>query len=145
MRASRDRSMTPAGHSARSPFVIDHTHDAATKSWVASANGHPAFPLQNLPLGVFDAGDDSPRVGVAIGDQVLDLAAASLAGLLPGKFAEALGWPDLRKLLALGRPALTELRHALFALLHATSEKQQAAETLLISRDKCRLHLPLRP
>ena len=33
--------------------MIDETHDGARQSWVASANGHAEFPLQNLPFGVF--------------------------------------------------------------------------------------------
>ena len=33
--------------------MIDETHDAKRQSWVASANGHADFPLQNLPFGVF--------------------------------------------------------------------------------------------
>jgi fumarylacetoacetase len=60
---------------------LDATHDPALRSWVASAND-PAtdFPIQNLPFGRFRrAGSDGgPRIGVAIGDQVLDLAAAGL-------------------------------------------------------------------
>ncbi len=32
---------------------LDETHDASRRSWVSGANGHPAFPVQNLPLGVF--------------------------------------------------------------------------------------------
>src|SRR5688572_18830343 len=130
--------MTRASHSARNSSVIDHTHDAAAKSWVASATGHAAFPLQNLPFAVFDAGDDAPRIGVAIGDEVLDLAAASLAGLLPGKFAEALGWGDLGKLLAMGCPAMTRLRHALFALLAEGAERSGETKKLLIPQAKCR-------
>ena len=46
--------------------VIDETHDAKRKSWVASANGNADFPLQNLPLGVFSRRGDTPRGGVAI-------------------------------------------------------------------------------
>ena len=137
--------MTRASHSARTGGVIDHTHNAAARSWIASANGHAAFPLQNLPLGVFDEGGGSGRIGTAIGDEVLDLAAASLAGLLPGKFAEALCWSDLGKLLALGRPALRELRQALFTLLAEGSERQDHADKLLVPQAKCRMHLPLRP
>ncbi len=64
--------------------AMDGTHDPALRSWVESANAEGSdFPIQNLPFGVFDAGD-GPRVGVAIGDQVVDLAAASEAGLLDG-------------------------------------------------------------
>ena len=36
---------------------IDETHDPARTSWVESANGHPEFPIQNLPLGVFSVGN----------------------------------------------------------------------------------------
>jgi len=52
---------------------IDDTHDPARKSWVESANGHPDFPVQNLPLGVFSIGRQEPRIGVAIGDMIFDL------------------------------------------------------------------------
>ena len=53
--------------------LLDTTHDAARRSWVASANGHADFPLQNLPLGIFTPpGETTPRGGVAIGDHILD-------------------------------------------------------------------------
>src|ERR1700731_2515402 len=54
--------------------MIDETHDPKLKSWVESANREDCdFPIQNLPLGVFRARSDSrPRLGVAIGDFVLD-------------------------------------------------------------------------
>ncbi|MEQ1774673.1 MAG: fumarylacetoacetase, partial [Burkholderiales bacterium] len=55
---------------------LDETHDAKRRSWVASANGHTDFPIQNLPLGVFSIRGDTPRGGVAIGDDVFDLKAA---------------------------------------------------------------------
>ena len=41
--------------------MIDATHDAGRRSWVASANGHPDFPIQNLPLGVFSPLAGAPR------------------------------------------------------------------------------------
>ncbi len=59
---------------------LDETHNAAAKSWVASADGHEDFPLQNLPLGVFAPKGQAPRAGTAIGDKVLDLAAVAKAG-----------------------------------------------------------------
>jgi len=34
-------------------ILIDTTHDPERKSWVSDANGHPDFPIQNLPLGIF--------------------------------------------------------------------------------------------
>ena len=65
---------------------IDGSHDAGLRSWVESANAEGIdFPIQNLPLGVFTRGDEgSPRIGCAIGDQVLDLEASAERGSAPG-------------------------------------------------------------
>ncbi|KAH8062492.1 fumarylacetoacetase [Aureococcus anophagefferens] len=77
-------------------------------SFVASANGHDQFPIENLPLGIFShapSGRDA-RVGVAIGDSVLDLRAASAKGLLDGLgFAaeRVLGGAALNAFMALTR------------------------------------------
>lgn len=57
--------------------ALNHTHDPAARSWVASANTPGTdFPIQNLPLAVFRhyQEDEAFRGGVAIGDQVIDLA-----------------------------------------------------------------------
>jgi fumarylacetoacetase len=70
----------------------NETHDPKLRSWVDAANdGKSDFPLQNLPLGVFRrAGkSDDFRGGVAIGDQILDLAAAVRANIFSGDAAEA--------------------------------------------------------
>ena len=59
--------------------MLDNTHAPALRSWVESANdGVTDFPIQNLPFGRFRrAGTEEPyRIGVAIGDQVLDLKMA---------------------------------------------------------------------
>ena len=65
------------------PATIDETHDPKRSSWVASAQGHPEFPIQNLPFGVFSVGSQEPRAGVAIGDKILDLRAALDGGCFP--------------------------------------------------------------
>ena len=72
---------------------IDETHDPQRRSWLESANAPGAeFPIQNLPFGLFRIGpDQSPRIGVGIGDRILDLAAlADPAGPAPGPDAAAL-------------------------------------------------------
>lgn len=64
---------------------LNATHDPARRSWIESAN-QPAtdFPLQNLPYGVFRRGENHPpHLGVAIGDEILDLAALAELDLLP--------------------------------------------------------------
>ena len=63
--------------------ALDDTHDPARRSWVASANGHPDFPVQNLPYGVFRPKRGGyPRIGTAIVELVLDLALLERSGQL---------------------------------------------------------------
>ena len=64
--------------------ALDPTHDSSLRSWVESANAPDTdFPIQNLPFGIFGtASSPRPRVGVAIGDQIVDLMALAEAGLL---------------------------------------------------------------
>ena len=69
--------------------MIDETHDAKRQSWVASANGHADFPVQNLPIGAFSPPGSTPRGGIAIGDTILDTAMARDAGLFSGLACEA--------------------------------------------------------
>jgi fumarylacetoacetase len=72
--------------------VTNETHHPDLKSWVESAaDPKTDFPIQNLPLGAFrrrDAGE-LYRIGMAIGDEVLDLAAAAHSGLLEGAASRA--------------------------------------------------------
>jgi fumarylacetoacetase len=126
--------------------MIDDTHDAARRSWVASANGHPDFPLQNLPLAIFSTKDGRRRAGVAIGDAILDLPAALAAGLLSGDAAravEATG-DTLNGLFALGAAPRQALRARLFALLSEGAPDRAATEPLLHPASACTLHLPAR-
>ena len=56
--------------------ILDHTHDATLQSWVESANAPDSdFPVQNLPYGAFrrPGSDEELRIGVALGEQILDL------------------------------------------------------------------------
>lgn len=79
------------------------------------------FPLQNLPYGVFrPRSGGPPRVGVAIGDFVLDLSVVEDAGLLRGTAVDGRSLFDraaLNALMALGRPAWRELRAVLTRIL----------------------------
>jgi hypothetical protein len=74
--------------------MSDGTHAPGRRSWIASANGHPDFPIQNLPFGVFVPARGTPRGGVAIGDESLDLSAGLELGLFEGVAREAAGDPD---------------------------------------------------
>jgi fumarylacetoacetase len=130
---------------------VDRTHDPRRRSWVESAEGHPDFPIQNLPFGVFHLGDDEdePRIGVAIGDAILDLVAAHDAGWFGGlaeRAAEACAAPALNRLMALGRPYWTELREQASDLLSADSaayrDNPRLADRLLVPQADAELLLP---
>src|SRR5215468_9150606 len=100
--------------------MIDATHDASRRSLVESANGHAQFPIQNLPFVVFSPGGGRPRGGVAIGDEILDLGQACVAGLFSGDAAvaaESASGPVLNPLFALGAGPRKALRAALSRLL----------------------------
>ncbi len=126
--------------------MIDDTHDAALKSWVASANGHADFPIQNLPLGVFTPPEGgAPRGGVAIGDSILDLRAAIDEGQFSGNglvAAEAASGPTLNPLMALGAGPRQALRRQLSELLHEGSKAEGLAARLLHDASACVMALP---
>ena len=129
--------------------MIDDTHAPGRRSWVASANQHAEFPIQNLPLGIFAPQGGAPRGGVAIGDEIFDLAAALELGLFEGLSAEAAkaaSSATLNPLFALGREARTALRHRIGDILDADGKDRAKIEAL---RDKllhraadCRLEVP---
>jgi len=119
------------------------------KSWVDSANDHPDFPIQNLPLGIFSRPGQTPRGGIAIGDSILDLQAALEANLFVGDAAaaaEAASREQLNHFFGLGAPSRKALRAALLHLLDEHSEQQATmqalGEALLVPISHCKLHLP---
>ncbi|MDR3703849.1 MAG: fumarylacetoacetase [Candidatus Sulfopaludibacter sp.] len=97
--------------------MIDHTHDPALKSWVESANvADTDFPIQNLPFATYRRfPGDSPRAGVAIGDQMLDATAA---------FQLA----SLRDVMAMTRAERLSLRHR---ISHYLTTRTAGADELL--------------
>ena len=129
----------------------DETHDPARVSWVESARGHGDFPIQNLPFGVFRVrGEDEPaRVGVAIGDRILDLTACHDEGRFTGaaeRAAEACAAPSLNLLMGLPAADRAELRRQISALLDAESPAYRAnrrlGDRLLVAMDEAELLLP---
>jgi fumarylacetoacetase len=129
--------------------TADHTHDPLLHSWVESANQPDTdFPIQNLPLGVFARpGESEGRVGVAIGDQVLDLKACSEAGLLKLLDAEeACRAHRLNELMALTSQQRRALRGRLVELLKhdADGEHRSLTEKALLDQDSVRMLLPAR-
>jgi fumarylacetoacetase len=121
----------------------------ARKSWVASANEPGCdFPIQNLPCGVFRA-DGGDRIGVAIGDRILDLHRCADRGLLngvPGDLIAACRSNVLNSLMAPGSEAWSALRRRLTALLdadQADSETQARVAPLLVPMRDAVMRLPV--
>ncbi len=130
--------------------LTDATHDPALRSWLASANdGLTDFPVQNLPYGRFKRlGVDEPwRIGVALGDQVLDLRlarevcpwSAQVQALL-----EPLAAGDLNAFMALGRAAWRTVRAALSAALTEGSLEGPFLESCLVPQSQAQMSLPCR-
>ncbi len=124
-------------------MTLDPSHEPSRKSWVESANRPGAdFPLQNLPLGVFRRSGDSPRIGVAIGDQIADLTELTAHGLLEGHegFHMACRAQSLNYLMA--RPAAERgaLRRQLSRILGAGGDT--GAATALVPQSSVQMLLP---
>jgi fumarylacetoacetase len=131
-------------------LLTDATHDPELKSWVDSANlpGHD-FPIQNLPYArMRPARSDEPwRVGVAIGDEVLDLKLAAqqcpwsdaVVGVLP-----VLAAGDLGGFMAMGPSAWKIMREALSIALAADSEQAPFLELCLVDPAQQEYSLPCR-
>ena len=114
---------------------LNATHDPQLRSWVASANDAGSdVPIQNLPFGTYSQGPDGARkIGVAIGDQVLDLRAAGLVDTA-----------DMNEMMAQSPQVLSALRAALSQGLTEGSVQQAAWKHFLSPQDSVTLHMPCR-
>ena len=113
---------------------LNATHDPALRSWVSSANAPGTdFPIQNLPFGRFRrAGTSEPfRIGVAIGDQILDLRATGL-----------IADDDMNALMATSSPERSALRAVISAGLAEGSVQQRAWQAALIAQSAAEMTLP---
>jgi fumarylacetoacetase len=130
---------------------IDHTHDSSQRSWLESANGHLDFPLTNLPLCRFVAGvSEIPKVGIGIGDRILNATALARVGGLPSAAQAAFQYVasgELAPLMAAGPEASRAMRHAAFALLSegVNPDHRLLVEQCLVPQKEARLLLPCRP
>ncbi|HKQ29409.1 MAG TPA: fumarylacetoacetase, partial [Burkholderiales bacterium] len=115
---------------------IDDTHDPALESWVESANAADTdFPIQNLPFGIFRSRktrSESPRGGVAIGDQIFDLAAL---GIKTG--------PTLNALAGQGRPVWRNVRKELSRTLSKKNKTYKKLEKYLVPMKDAEMQLPV--
>lgn len=114
----------------------DATHDPALRSWVTSANVPGCdFPIQNLPFGRYRTAGSAQRwrIGVAIGDQVLDLRAT---GLIDGD--------DMNALMAASPSARKALRVAISDGLRDGSREQSTWRDALLPQAQAEYTVPCR-
>src|SRR5258708_22807295 len=107
--------------SVTDPTLLNETHDPRARSWLASANAADCeFPIQNLPFAVFRRGDSTEefRGGVAIGDQIVDLAALAKLGVFEAQAAEGIHAGGRSSLNSLIQRVPKAWRDAPRALLH---------------------------
>lgn len=124
-------------------WTTDETHDPARTSWVEGARGHGDFPIQNLPFGLFSPAGQPPRIGVGIGDMILDLAACAGAGLLDRRFEAPCRDAWVNALLALPGEDRRALRQRISTLLSDAAHRA-AVEPMLHRAADCTLHVPAR-
>jgi len=120
----------------------------AMRSWIQSANDADTdFPIQNLPYGVFRHGGQT-RIGVAIGDQILDLRACTEKGPfkdLSNEIVHACRQDSLNVLMSLGHPSWSGLRQRITALLDAEqtgNETRDQVAALLVPMQDAVMQLP---
>lgn len=128
-------------------YPLNETHDPRLTSWVESANDpNTDFPIQNLPLGVFALGEDEmPCIGVAIGDQVLDVSATSealWADNLTDVIADACALESLEMLMLWEPEVWSELRLRLSRLLRTGNEDRGLLEEYLHPMSEVEMTLP---
>jgi len=113
--------------------TLDETHDPSLASWVDSANDPETdFPIQNLPFGRFRRGGESAwSIGVAIGDQVLDLRRAGLVDTA-----------EMEPLMQADAAARMTLRRTISRALRRESKRSDALRSCLVSQADATMGLP---
>ena len=130
---------------------MNETHDPALTSWIESANSPDTdFPIQNLPFGVFSRrGEVERRVGVAIGDKIVDVAESLGANLWTGEARDVARWcdrPTLNELMQAPKDSLSRFRARLSELLAGTPGDEDAINPLppgaLVQMSDAKMHAP---
>jgi fumarylacetoacetase len=115
------------------------------KTW-AEVPENSDFPIQNLPFGIFSTSKKSPRVGVAIGEKIVDLLELSKAGLIEVD-EKVLDNQYLNDLMALGRDFATKLRNRLSDLLEENNSELKDSVNrgkVMVNMAQANLHMPVK-
>lgn len=129
---------------------IFDTNDPSLKSWIPVAEDSD-FPIQNLPFGIFQVEDEHPKVGVAIGEYILDLTA-----LQKKDYLGQLLLPDsvfrnyyLNDLIKEGKYKISALRFAISLLLregnNSLKNEYEVLDRFFVKQSEARMLLPVNP
>ena len=124
-----------------------HPNDPRLSSFI-SVDADSDFPIQNLPFGIFSTqAHPNKRVGVAIGNFVLDLAVIEAADLLRVQVNAVFNYPTLNSFIALGKPVWQEARKKISELLRADHPRLRDDVALrakaLIPMHEVEMHMPI--
>ncbi|MFN9800366.1 MAG: fumarylacetoacetase [Bacteroidota bacterium] len=124
-------------------------NDPKLRSWV-DVPAESDFPIQNLPFGVFRTEAQLPRVGVAIGDKVLDLKALHILGYLenlPFTLDDFL-CDNLNRMMRHGKQATRDLRNRVSKLLSSDMpdlrDRDHHVRQVLVSQHEVQMLLPVK-
>jgi fumarylacetoacetase len=128
------------------PTTLNETHDPALRCWAGESE---EFPIQNLPIAEFRPADSDEafRGGIAIGNNVLDLAELARLALFEGQVQSciaAAAKPELNEYMAMGVEAWSALRLALSRALREGSPREEVLSSCLHSLDAVEYSLPCR-
>lgn len=124
------------------------TNDPSLRSWV-NVSAASDFPIQNLPFGIFKTASRSPRAGVAIGDQILDLPALAYLGYFDALDIDKSVFESstLNAFIALGQPVWRAVRERISHLLRADNPELQQQTALhaqcLVPQAEAEMLLPV--
>jgi len=124
-------------------------NDPTLKSWI-EVDANCDFPIQNLPFGIFKTQSSSPRMGIAIGDHVLDLAMLNKLGFLSNLHIDDSVFSNnyLNDFIALGKPTCSALRQRVSDLLNLNNaelrDNKEAREKVLQYISNVQMLMPVR-
>jgi len=125
------------------------SNNPSLTSWVAVPEGSD-FPIQNLPFGIFSTKARDKRVGVAIGNQIIDLFELAKLGYLKNEIKDENTFHNntLNGFMASGKEGTRAVRERLSVLLSSDSQELQGNEDhvslVLIDQDEAQMHMPVK-
>lgn len=104
------------------------------------------FSVYNLPFGIFSTSNRSPRMGIAIGDQILDLVALKSEGLLSGSDIDPVIFKQkyLNDFIALGKSQTKTVRLNVQELLTDANSPLKSYPDVFVKQSEAQMHMPVK-